>query len=611
MTHLLTAPEIAIHLPGTEPLAGYRLIEQLGRGGFGEVWKCEAPGGLHKAIKFVPTSGDGFRQELAAFEQIKSIRHPFLLTLERVEEVGGDLVMVMELADGQLSDRFRECQAAGLTGIPREELLGYMREAAEALDMMGSKYGLQHLDVKPENIFLVSGHAKVGDYGLVRRAELGGEASTASGFTPKYTSPEVLVGKVDIRSDQYSLALLYAELLTGRFPYPGRMAQQIMLQHMQGTPDLSELPPLDRVTVERALAKDPAGRFPSCLAFVRELTTPDRPGNSAVIEMLQTLSQPDNPTGLAVTPLPRPFVTGPRGAQTEAPTLAAGNTLTSKLVRPQSRLATPAKPPEVVPTDPFADLSTVMPVNRLHARTPRANEAGGMPLLELVEAVVQAAIKQSMTEGSQKFAAEQVHFLSTMPVHMMPYKLVIVAEQWGLSAQHVDLTQVVLRKEDRDPGLRAGKPHPGRGGYEVTITLPVPPSIEVTASARMFGTPERAFVKAALGDIPAILDQVRGQLQNLKERRQHPRHPFDTPIRAFPLFTDGQVGPGMSGQLIDVSLGGIRFVTPTDPGSDRLFVQFAEVPAVGDRAVYTRVLRSHPAPDGTGVVTVARFRRPQ
>jgi serine/threonine protein kinase len=265
-----------------EPIPGYRLIEQLGAGGFGEVWKCEAPGGLFKAVKFVRgeddhihAGGDGAARELKALQHVKSLRHPFLLGMDRVEYIDGDLVIVMELADRSLHDLLGEYQAAGLPGVPRAELLRYFAETAEVLDLLNHEHGLQHLDIKPRNLFLVGRHVKVGDFGLVNSlAQLSGNTPTAlqmGAATPLYAAPESFLGRITMFSDQYSLAITYHELLAGAPPFVGKNFRQVALQHMQAEADLFRLPAADRPAVARALSKEPRQRFPSCTAFVEAL----------------------------------------------------------------------------------------------------------------------------------------------------------------------------------------------------------------------------------------------------------------------------------------------------------------------------------------------------
>ncbi len=274
---------MAVLQANTEPLPGYCLLEPLGKGGFGEVWKCEAPGGLLKAIKFVAGKGlhlgdaaSGADQELRALQHVKSIRHPFLLSMDRIEVVDGDLLIVMELADNSLHDLLGEYRQKGQPGIPRDELLGYLREAAEVLDLMNQQHHLQHLDIKPRNLFLVNRHVKVADFGLVNRVpELRGSTPAELQFnpvTPAYAAPENFLGQISQACDQYSLAVAYHEMLIGKRPFSGKNFRQLALQHVQVVPDMGALPEGDRPVVARALAKKPEDRFPSCGAFIQALT---------------------------------------------------------------------------------------------------------------------------------------------------------------------------------------------------------------------------------------------------------------------------------------------------------------------------------------------------
>src|SRR4029077_16363584 len=105
-------------------------------------------------------------QELKALSRVKTVPHPYILSLERYDILEGQLMIVMELADRNLWDRFRECRGQGLPGIPRGEPPRSMEEAAEALDLMNNHYQIQHLDIKPQNLFVVFNHVKVGDFGL-------------------------------------------------------------------------------------------------------------------------------------------------------------------------------------------------------------------------------------------------------------------------------------------------------------------------------------------------------------------------------------------------------------------------------------------------------------
>ena len=166
--------------------------------------------------------------------------------------VENQLLLVSEWAECNLRERFRQCRLKSLPGIPREELLRYLEGAATALDALNQQ-GLCRLDVTPANLRLVNDHLKVAGLELAQHLDPVASANhTFASGTPLYMAPETWRCEVSAFCDQYSLAVVYQEMLTGRAPFDGTDLRQLMMQHTAGKPVVALLPRGERHVIGRA-----------------------------------------------------------------------------------------------------------------------------------------------------------------------------------------------------------------------------------------------------------------------------------------------------------------------------------------------------------------------
>jgi serine/threonine-protein kinase len=267
-----------------QALAGrYQIERELGRGGMAAVYLAEdLKHHRHVAVKVLQpelalaVGPQRFHQEI---EFAARLAHPGILPLHDSGEADGLLFYVMPYVEGEtLRQRLeRERQ------LPLEDALQIAREVADALGYAHS-LGLIHRDIKPENILFQAGHALVSDFGIARAVGPSGnqrltEAGLALG-TAAYMSPEQATGEtgVDARSDIYSLGCVLYEMLAGRPPHDGPTVAAVLTQKaMEAPPSLRAtrrtVPLAVEQAVNRALARQPADRFSTALAFAHALST--------------------------------------------------------------------------------------------------------------------------------------------------------------------------------------------------------------------------------------------------------------------------------------------------------------------------------------------------
>lgn len=284
-------------------LAGrYQLEAAVGRGATATV--CRAYDLRHDrrvAIKILHrrhAASMGTERFLREIRLAARLQHPHILPVFDSGETAGVLWYAMPLVDGET---LRE-HLARVGPMPLASVQRLVVEVADALDY-AHKQGVVHRDIKPENIMLSGGHALVADFGIARAhasaepvpppsdgtapPDASQEGLTVAGLvlgTPAYMSPEQAAGEVavDGRSDQYALACVVYELLSGTPPFSGDTSMEVMRKRFREKPrSLGEvvpgLPPHAAAAVDRALTLERDGRFPSVSAFAEALRSAPAP----------------------------------------------------------------------------------------------------------------------------------------------------------------------------------------------------------------------------------------------------------------------------------------------------------------------------------------------
>jgi Tol biopolymer transport system component len=254
-------------------LGPYEIHAAIGAGAMGEVYRArDRRLDRDVAIKSLPQQFAADPERLARFEReakvLASLSHPNIAAIYGLEEAAGAKYLVLEYIAGEsLAERLKK------GALPNHETLAIARQIGSALEAAHEK-GIIHRDLKPANIMLTrDGQVKVLDFGLARIADTGGESASASMTvldtragvilgTPGYMSPENVKGQAaDARSDIWAFGVIVAEMASGKNPFGGDSAAEMLASVLTREPDLDAIPAPFRRLVGLCLAKDPRGRL--------------------------------------------------------------------------------------------------------------------------------------------------------------------------------------------------------------------------------------------------------------------------------------------------------------------------------------------------------------
>ena len=261
----------------------YKIVRELGRGAMGVVYHAIDPNiGRPVAIKTIhlgagrgPEEQERMRERL--FREARSagiLSHPGIVTIYDVEQQGDVAYIAMEFVDGPTLDHLLSAPEP----LPAAQMFSILGQTAVALDYAHQK-GIVHRDIKPANIMIAGdGTAKIADFGIAKIAA--SEQLTMTGSivgTPHYMSPEQVQGQpVDWRSDQFSLAVIVFEMLTGEKPYTGEHLTTVVYKIVAEEP----VPPRSlnaslggaiEGVLRKALSKKPDARYRTCQEFAEAL----------------------------------------------------------------------------------------------------------------------------------------------------------------------------------------------------------------------------------------------------------------------------------------------------------------------------------------------------